>query len=311
MKRVDMSKSCSPGFTLVELLVVIGIIALLISVLLPSLQRARMIAQNTACLSNLRQIGLAVQMYANQHNNAIVPAELHTPKPDGSVDTQDGAYNHTWYSLLVTTNSFGEPGDRLTAYFNNAGKQRTSLRCPSGSENQYDWNPAINPMVERRLTPPGLADRFVRWYDMTNGLQLDAWYSINSADYPEGDPAVFGPQSWLNGAYEVDRFPTHVIYAAGRNDSFQGANCFRGVKKMTSIREPSRVPFITDGVFQFGGKPMYISVRHMNGKSGNFLFLDGHAAPVAESQIPSQPGIYHGDAQVLRTMFNEYLWRLK
>src|SRR5436853_6813988 len=55
------------GFTLVELLVVIGIIALLISILLPALNKARESARQVQCLSNMKQLSVAVVSFANEH----------------------------------------------------------------------------------------------------------------------------------------------------------------------------------------------------------------------------------------------------
>jgi len=93
-------KRLRPGFTLVELLVVVAIIAALIAILLPALSKARTAALNLSCQSNMRQIGLALQMYQNQYRRLMYAAN------DTDLGDQSHARytNSTWVRLGVLVN---------------------------------------------------------------------------------------------------------------------------------------------------------------------------------------------------------------
>ena len=70
--RASQRDSSAPGFTLVELLVVISIIALLMGMLVPSLRLARASARSVVCKSNIRQLHIANSNYAVQHDDRYV-----------------------------------------------------------------------------------------------------------------------------------------------------------------------------------------------------------------------------------------------
>ena len=79
-----MSQRAKAAFTLVELLVVIGIIAILIGIILPALTKAREAGKSARPCSNLRSIGQAIHNYASEQRLWLVPAFIDTPSGGGS-----------------------------------------------------------------------------------------------------------------------------------------------------------------------------------------------------------------------------------
>jgi prepilin-type N-terminal cleavage/methylation domain-containing protein len=74
---------CSAAFTLIEMLVVIGIIGIIIALLLPALHRANMQSQQVVCMSNMRQVGIDMLTYADYNNGYLFPPDKGWPN-DGS-----------------------------------------------------------------------------------------------------------------------------------------------------------------------------------------------------------------------------------
>lgn len=121
--------SARHAFTLLELLVVIAIIAVLAALLLPALSKGREAARATACLSNLHQLGLALQIYVGENDNKLP----------------------TMYDKLVTTNAPTTNTATVDLVLKRQLGGTNVLRCPSDKDDwfgrtgsSYSWNTLVN-----------------------------------------------------------------------------------------------------------------------------------------------------------------------
>ena len=126
-----MERARKLGFTLVELLVVIGIIALLVGILLPALSRARQAAAAIKCASNLRSIGQGLAMYLAENKGTYPACYLYVGHHVGADGTQTptapvNGYLH-WSSFLYKKSNGGGTPD--SAYHSTSGWE--AFQCPS------------------------------------------------------------------------------------------------------------------------------------------------------------------------------------
>lgn len=248
------------GFTLVELLVVIGIIAVLIGMLLPALTRARDQANTTYCMSNLRQLFTITQMYSNLHKGYMLPS---------SVGVGNGGRNNWWgidtlgplmgvNNALATTASENQALDRIAKL----------VDCPAN---------------ERPKDIGGTPFRFSADYTYNSNL---GDFRAENRDLVTNTQANF--DSYRPWAYFKKRgqVPTNVVVALDVNP-IQGKDDdrFESLANLITAATPGEGTIDPTAARPFprAGSP------HKKKTMGNVLFMDGSVRTV-KTFVPFQGG---------------------
>jgi prepilin-type N-terminal cleavage/methylation domain-containing protein len=226
------------AFTLIELLVVVGIIALLIAILLPSLSKAKQMAVSASCLSNLRQCGIASNMYANDFNGLL-------PYPTTTLGEQYLWFNviDPYLSAQANADRTGVAGDRTymkykqcpalssmlggTTNYGGIGGQNTTTEYTRS----YKMNSMLrrnNPYSQARLTSVPRPSNFVAYGD---GVAMDFTGAI--------------PSQWENGQFsmevnDVTQANPAIRHAGGACIDFVDGHAERVV--LATIDKPLRAP---------------------------------------------------------------------
>ncbi len=235
------------GFTLIELLVVVSIIALLISILLPSLQRARKQAKDTICMSNMHQLGLMLQYYLAD-NKERLPWILGTNTGSGM---PNNAPFHQYYQL----------------FYNLPYYQSLELfHCPSVEGAQlFKLGWGATPITGQG---PGSTRSYLQgsggisYYTVlsSNTQFIKLWMQRTWPDIQPSGPTV--PQLWTEYWY---------------NDWSEGAGDIPAI----SGNVINRIPYADYAVVM--SDAVQWNPRH-GLRNSNFLFLDGHVSSIAAEQ---------------------------
>ncbi|MGH7178250.1 MAG: prepilin-type N-terminal cleavage/methylation domain-containing protein [Tepidisphaeraceae bacterium] len=260
------------AFTLVELLVVIGVIAVLIAMLLPALNGARQAADRIKCQSNLRQLGQAFLLYNTQNNGYVIPSYNMTGINGGASVPLDG-----WAPILDRDKLVR--GDRLN--------DSSVFTCPSMLD--------IEGMAGGQTgSDPGKPKGWMDWPNLRLGTQ-----NVPTTIPAMGFDKIIRVGYWINadnpiGAaadVKADLFYTGSVgYGPGTNgQSIRLTN-------VTRFRKPSRLIVLADGVYagrqrdtRIGVVNSRIGYRHPK-NTANVLFADGHVDGIRGDRFPRASG---------------------
>jgi prepilin-type N-terminal cleavage/methylation domain-containing protein/prepilin-type processing-associated H-X9-DG protein len=251
------------GFTLVELLVVIGIIAVLISVLMPALQSARRSANNIKCLSALRTIGQGFEIYGNVYKGVWPAARDHRDA--------DSTKWHRWTDLIQPFIS----GRKDLKNYTEIGKEearRNSILwgCPEWTKsNEYDASKSATD-AENVYNGYGM-QYYPRYFETGKAADLANASSATSPS-PYHKAVIWKRNGSIRG-----------LVADSRWDIIQLSNRYFDNTTMFWPYDPSFTsassPIVSvDARHAKRGTP---KVAAANSPSLNMLFCDGHAAPVS------------------------------